>query len=847
MESLGSRAALRRLDKVFRPRKATTTRRGLPPPGSSASRPPILAPCATVHALQSLGQKGFPPADLRFVPAAPETAGSKKGALGPYVFRPSGPLTRVGGRLRLKLRTRIENGDSMRLTLRTLLAYLDGNLEPDDSQDIGKKIEESEFATKLVHLIRDCTRRLRLGAPPVLGRGLATDPNSVAEYLEYRLADDRVPEFERICLESEIHLAEVAACHQILTLVLGEPVEINAEMRQRLYHVADPHETAVATEVSAPPQAPPVVRGATPPPVVRRPKPEVPDYLRESRWRWWPVAALVLLAATLTFAGLFIFGPSELRERVIGMGPAPEEDAAPPADDQPSAPAAAAEQDDQLQATDEAAEPQTMPPADADEPAVPSPAVIAPEKPSGEDADAPPAPEPKPGPLDARPSEPTPPEPSPDDTPPPPEPPTPDDSPAEMPDKPAPEKPAATPLPEAADAAAPREPAEGFGRSNRTVLLKLDPATGNWSRLRPMSPLEKGDRLLSLPLFRPTITLSSNITVQADGAASFELEGWTPEGVPILAIHYGRLLMLTVGKAGNPLVLKVDGQETLVTFVDASSSLAVEVRRDLPPGQDPEAAPSPLVANVIATDGPIRLRRDNDPPIEFQAPAAQRLVNTAVEPPAQGEFPGWVTRDERSARDEDAAEDVDGYLTPEKLAGLQLRELNDSQHKLGRKREVRSLAIRCLAHLGEFEPSLAALNDEDLHSYWPTIVAELQSALARGPSTAAAVRVMLEKQRGSEDGAALYRMLWGYTAADLAAGADRSLVAALGRNDALDFRVLGIWNLEKLTGATHGYHPEDSEIRRQGPTNTWKHRIDKIAPRGGRAPAKGRAPATKGS
>lgn len=221
----------------------------------------------------------------------------------------------------------------MRLTLRTVLAYLDGNLEPDDAEDIGKKIEESEFATRLVHTIRDCTQRARLGSPPLIGRGLGADPNTVAEYLEYRLADERVPEFERICLASETNLAEVASCHQILTLVLGEPAEIDAQMRDRLYALAaqadappqqsdatrgdsprgDSVRQALAAPVAAPPSSPAV------PPVVRRPKPEVPEYLRENRWPVWPLVAMILVAAPLTFAGLFFFGPAPFRESVTAL------------------------------------------------------------------------------------------------------------------------------------------------------------------------------------------------------------------------------------------------------------------------------------------------------------------------------------------------------------------------------------------------------------------------------------------------------------------------------------------------------------------------------------------------
>ena len=123
-------------------------------------------------------------------------------------------------------------GVTMRLTLRTLLAYLDDRLPPANAREIGQKIANSPFTTDLVERIRDVKRRRRLADPgktqPMI------EPNLIAEYLDDQLTPDLVARVEREILASDAMLAEVAATHEILGL-LRDPVAVEPRLRDRLY------------------------------------------------------------------------------------------------------------------------------------------------------------------------------------------------------------------------------------------------------------------------------------------------------------------------------------------------------------------------------------------------------------------------------------------------------------------------------------------------------------------------------------------------------------------------------------------------------------------------------------
>ena len=189
-----------------------------------------------------------------------------------------------------------DNHGHLKLTLRTLLAWLDDALPPEEARNIGQKVSESPVARDLIARIKKVSRSRRLTIPAVNGSD-ATDPNLVAAYLDNQLPADQVTEYEERCLKSEIHLSEAASCHQILSM-LGQKAKVPGEARFRMYRLIRGRDT-VSQEPTAASQELPAAEPAAAP--IPRWSASIPE--EERGWKkYWPLAAiaglLVCLAGT---------------------------------------------------------------------------------------------------------------------------------------------------------------------------------------------------------------------------------------------------------------------------------------------------------------------------------------------------------------------------------------------------------------------------------------------------------------------------------------------------------------------------------------------------------------------
>lgn len=751
----------------------------------------------------------------------------------------------------------------MRLTLRTMLAYMDGILEPADAQVMEKKIEESEFAANLMHRIRDVSRRLRLTAPKLEGKGVGLDPNTVAEYLDNTLSSERVPDFEKVCLESDVHLAEVASSHQILALVLGEPAEIDQQARQRMYGIIDQADTtgelvpppAPINAQTVPGEALAATAAATSPAAAAetdaRRKPEVPEWLREGeqpkRSSGLLVACIALIVGLVVVGAAIAINRPDLIESLVAQRQTVEEEPVDPAPTDvvdPEAPAVApAIVASPAVAPGEAVTPATTEPPPAETsvsdaaaetptaPVVPPSAddLLQPESTPGASGttEATTAMPPPPGAVEA------------------PQPPVPGEVAPVGPAEPLPPMPStantatattsADPAPAATDSAAtPPEPgveeapataaapAQPVGRftSDREVLMRFTADDKAWKRVPARDPIMAGDLIAAMPASTAQIPLPSGLMLEMLGGTQLQAT-LGADNVPGVNIVHGRLLVYTPGGANKSLRIAAGELQGIATLASPTSVLGVEVVRTRLPGDDPVTQPGAVVVNLYAHDGEI---------IWQDAAAAEGQVIRAPgmlqlgrgqQPAEAAELPAWITNDVRKNSEKLAAPIVEQALVGDRAVNVVLRELLVGD----RRREVRLLALDCLAELGDFSDVPNLLRDPEQARSWNEQLDIVALSLDDSPASAAAIAQTFTSRPG-DDGQQVYRLLWGYSDEQLAAGADKTLVDNL-QHSSLSVRVASVWLLERITGiASSDYNPADTEVRRQAAVARWKQRLD---------------------
>ncbi|MCI0361685.1 MAG: hypothetical protein L0211_24640, partial [Planctomycetaceae bacterium] len=344
---------------------------------------------------------------------------------------------------------------------------------------------------------------------------------------------------------------------------------------------------------------------------------------------------------------------------------------------------------------------------------------------------------------------------------------------------------------------------------------------GIWQRMPPRAVLSAGERLVALPAFRPQIAVASGVQVTFAGESSVRLGEPNGNGASRMTVEDGRLLMVTVGAPGAQVELDLGGVRGVLTLVDADSAAAISVKKFLPPGTDPESMPPFPVVEIFNTFGRVTWEETDVARVEI--PKNQVRIYAGGDPPDNyGPFalPEWIDAKSIVPIDRESQTVLERLLVGDKALNLSLAEALEH-----RQVNVRALAARCLAVLGEFEPILKELNDPRQYSFWNGEFATLRQCIQRGQEPAGALKATIERLR-PDVAAELYRMLWGFSVDQLAKDEAANLVKEL-ESEHMDVRVLAIQNLMTITGAMEFYRAEKKPEDSRAAIQAWRSRLAK--------------------
>ncbi len=709
----------------------------------------------------------------------------------------------------------------MRLTLRTLLGYLDDILEPQQAKELGEKINESQVASALVARIKEVLRRRRIGAPEITGPGSDPDCNVVAEYLDNTLSPEKIEDLERLCLESDLHLAEVAACHQILTLVLGEPVDVPQSLRERMYALGKvtPGEEEENGRPRTAPVAPPgpALTPAAPP------RPEIPDYLA-ARPTWRRVAPVLVAILVLgVWIGLILSDPAHpwrtwlspsvstiAGHPVAGKGSGNGQPPAPvlPPDGAPPAP-----------------EPGELVPAEAVAPA-PAPA------PAPDVAAARATPESPPASPPGRDSVPINPPPPPDA----PEPGTTE----------APSTPSASPRPTVveggaappaeAPAAAPAAPVALEAKrvlynSTEGVLLNRAP-DDRWLVLPRRSLIHAGDEVASPEPFESVLQLLDAEAEIVLTGARIVWQATPPDIDAALEINRGRVIVRKspLAEAGKTLKLQlaIGGGVYLLELLEPGTVCGIEVQWQ-PSAGGPEVAQAPSFdggvylaagrAKLTAANGTVWMLESGLVGLAFLSSRPAASVQPLLTPPAWMLPPssGMAVVARQTARQFEEAFQLDLSIS-ETIPAL-------VDNRLPRLSE---LATQVLALTDQYPALIRALSSPHEESRQAAILG-LGTWLRADPANAPLLEAEVDRNFPPQTAAAVLRLLYGYTPEDARNPEISNQLVDWLADSNLTVRELAFQQIRKLTGGTltYMYHPDRPESQRAVSVRQWKNHVRK--------------------
>jgi hypothetical protein len=752
----------------------------------------------------------------------------------------------------------------MRLTLRSLLAYLDGVLPGEDQESLAGRVAASAVAQALVARIRRVTGLPGIGAPRPLGRGLAEDPNSVAEYLDNSLPGERLEPFERICLESDMHLAEVASCHAILAEIVRDPAAVQdlddagrqrllLGARQRLAEMAGESQREEAranarvvrvavdeAEAAADMVFTPQERAATPAARAGREQ-------RGSPWLAWAAAALSLLLI-VTLGGVLVWsvggrGPrgggkkpavaaAPGKEDVAAVAPAPMESTEPIAEpavpaktptataEAPVAPPEAREVSEATEVSDateatghgQPAAPAAVaamePEAEAETVAEPEPsaapepsAVVSPPEPPGASAAAPLVPQGNALAIAAPPAQPA-------------------------------TAPRGDPTLVVEPPAAP--PPAGFVGTSGIVLHGLE--NGEWAVLPPGAALAPHETLIAVAGSHPEINIGGvTIRLIPGTEATVSID---ENGTPWIGVNRGRL----VARASRADARLGIAAARLIGAVTAGLTAPIAVSVDIS-RPDGAASPPRTRAEVITTAGAIGwLQKPQGGSMlegiaeEGMLAARSALVWDAAAPTRvaiqkRDADPEWVAAAALDAVEKRAAEALAAKLLATQPLSRALREM-----AVDRRAENRSLAAATLAEIGEYDVAVELLSADAMGrrleaKQWTMLESlVVPLALSRGPDHAAALEQAFVTHGPHGKGDLLMKLAGRFTDEDLAAGAAEMLVEALDDPD-LVVRRYAIQNLTEIvkpSAADRLRYRADGlpDLRREG-ANWWRAQLER--------------------